>query len=89
MSAMKISRRRWLLVHSLLVLSFAALVYMIVLNIRFAATRELPQPTAPEHLLIGVAVPSVFWLWAWMLTDFFLQQGCRSFRSVGLVSGAW
>jgi hypothetical protein len=86
-----ISTRRWLLAHALVALSLAVLVYLVILNFRYAATDQLLQPTAPEHVLIAAGVPSMFWLWGWMLTDFFRSKTESKSVAWGwfLVLGNW
>ena|SRR5688572_11381555 len=91
MSEPKISRGRWLLAHALVALTLAVFGYLLTLNFRYAATEQLAQPTAVEPVLIALGVPSVFWLWGWMLTDFF--RGKAGSKSVAwgwfLVLGNW
>ena len=91
MSELKISRRRWVLAHVLVLLTLAVFAYLLVLNFRYAATEQLTQPTAAERMLIALGVPSMFWLWGWMLTDFFRVK--RGSKSVAwgwfLVLGNW
>lgn len=85
------SRRRWLLAHALVALTLAVFAYMLILNIRYAATEQLAQPTAAEQVLIALGVQSVFWLWGWMLTDFFRSKTESKSVAWGwfLVLGNW
>lgn len=85
------STRRWLVAHALVVLSFSVFAYLLILNFRYAATEQLPQPTTLEHVLIGLGVPSVFWLWGWMLTDFFRSKAGSKSVAWGwfLLLGNW
>jgi hypothetical protein len=91
MSELEISRTKWLIAHVLVVVTFAVFTYMLVLNLRFAFTREFPQPSLPEHVLIALGVPSVLWLWGWMLTDFFRSRSASNSIAWGwfLVLGSW
>jgi len=89
---MRIPFARWLFVHALAALSLALFVYMLVLNFRYATTEELPElPSVPERLLIFAGLPSVFWLWGWMLSDFFRSKTERNPVAWGwfLVLGNW
>lgn len=80
-----------MLAHALVAITLAVFAYMLVLNFRFADTEQLTLPTPPERVLIILGVPSVFWLWGWMLTDFFRNR--TSSKSVAwgwfLVIGNW
>jgi hypothetical protein len=86
-----ISTRRWLLAHVLVVLTLLLLAYMLLLNVQYAATQELPQPSVGARVLIALGVPSVFWLWGWMLTDFFRSKAKQHSVAWGwfLVLGNW
>jgi hypothetical protein len=86
-----ISRGRWLLAHALVALTLAVFVYLLVLNFRYQASDQLAQPTTPELVLFTLGIPSVFWLWGWMLTDFFRSKSDRTSVAWGwfLVLGNW
>ena len=86
-----ISRRRWLLAHVLVALTLAVFVYMLILNFRYVAKDQLVQPTSPEFVLFALGIPSVFWLWGWMLTDFFRSKNGGTSVAWGwfLVLGNW
>lgn len=87
----KISTRRWLLAHALAAIVLVQFAYMLFLNFRYAASKQLPLLTAPEHVLIVLGVPSALWLWGWMLTDFFRSKSENKSVAWGwfLVLGNW
>jgi hypothetical protein len=84
-----LSKRRWLLAHALVAITLAVFAYLLILNFRYADTEQLPQPTAAEYVLIALGVPSVFWLWGWMLTDFFRNKTKSVAWGWFLVLGNW
>jgi hypothetical protein len=47
---------------------------MFSMNFYFMSTRDLPELSPTFQVLMGPGVIAVFWLWIWMLTDYFRER---------------
>ncbi|MGN2251491.1 hypothetical protein ACFWZ1_15595 [Frateuria sp. GZRe14] len=85
------SKRSWLLAHALAVVTIVVTAYMLFLNFRYANIDYMPPPSVAEKIFIPFGVPSVFWFWGWMLTDFFRSRPMHASVAWGwfLLLGLW
>lgn len=75
---MEISATRWILAHFLAGLAIFSIAYLFCLNIQYAATGDFQEKTAAIDRVAALGLVSSFWLWGWMLTDFFRRRPERS-----------